>query len=100
MAFIKSIFVLLGLVTAFFSFTVRASGECAKEGEAAGGSTLEAKRCCPGLVGTNSWLFINAKNDCKLPAPPGTGGSCVKCGDGKCDEKNFESKCLCPKDCM
>lgn len=73
--------------------------ECAKEGQSAGGSTLEAKQCCPGLVATNSWSYAHAKDSCNIPPPPGSGGSCVKCGDGKCDSKNFESKCDCPKDC-
>jgi len=73
--------------------------DCAKEGETAGGSTLNAKQCCPDLVQTNSWTYNHANQGCNVPVSPGSGGSCVKCGDGKCDTKNFESKCDCPKDC-
>lgn len=73
--------------------------KCAKEGETAGGSTLAALQCCPGLIATNSWTYEHVKEGCNIPPPPGSGGSCAKCGDGKCDTKNFESKCDCPKDC-
>lgn len=73
--------------------------ECAKEGDRAGGSTLDAPQCCPGLKQTNKWLFENSRNNCKAYPPPGSDGACIKCGDGKCDTKNYETKCVCPKDC-
>lgn len=72
---------------------------CAGEGDFAGGSTLGALRCCPGLVLANWWIHQNLHLGCHVPPPPGTGGTCVKCGDGKCDKENYENKCNCPKDC-
>lgn len=54
--------------------------------------------CCKGLVSTSKWLHSNLTKDC-LPGPPGDSGYCVQCGDGKCDDKHFENKCNCPKDC-
>lgn len=73
--------------------------KCAGEGMDAGGSTLSALQCCPGLIATNSWVHEYVKEGRSRTSPPGSGGSCVKCGDGKCDSKNFENKCNCPKDC-
>lgn len=95
----KFIVATLGLLFFISKFSYGASLKCAKEGESAGGSTLSALRCCPGLVMTNKWVYEHSKNGCNIPPPPGSGGSCAKCGDGKCDTKNFESKCNCPKDC-
>lgn len=73
--------------------------ECAKEGMSAGGSTPAVLQCCPGLIETNSWTHSHLKEGCNIPPPPGSDGYCVKCGDSKCDSKNFENKCNCPKDC-
>ncbi len=75
---------------------------CATVGARAGGSSLGAAVCCPGLLATNSWQHENhRKLGCKDAAltPPGTDGSCVRCGDSSCDSKNFENTCNCPKDC-
>ena len=55
--------------------------------------------CCEGLMQTNSWIHQNLSLGCKAPPPPGSGGYCVKCGDGKCDSLHFENHCNCPKDC-
>jgi len=72
---------------------------CAAEGMSAGGSTPSALSCCKGLVATNSWQHEHVAQGCNIPSSPGSEGSCVKCGDGKCDSKHFENKCNCPKDC-
>ncbi len=75
---------------------------CANVGARAGGSRLGAPVCCPGLLLTNSWQHANyQKLGCKESAltPPGSDGSCVQCGDGACDSKNFENTCNCPRDC-
>ena len=72
---------------------------CSGEGESAGGSCIGCRSCCNGLIGTNSWIHANIKYGCTQLPPPGSGGSCVKCGDGKCDEAHFENRCNCPKDC-
>ncbi len=75
---------------------------CAKVGVRAGGSKVGAPVCCSGLLLTNSWQHSNyLKLGCKEAAllPPGTDGSCVHCGDGTCDSKNFENICNCPQDC-
>ncbi|MCK6593712.1 MAG: hypothetical protein L6Q33_00775 [Bacteriovoracaceae bacterium] len=72
---------------------------CSMEGELAGGSMIGAMRCCHGLTLANWWTHQNLNLGCQMPPPPGTGGTCIKCGDGKCDQKNNENKCNCPKDC-
>ncbi len=72
---------------------------CSKEGEFAGGSIIGALRCCQGLVLANGWTHQNLNLGCQVPPPPGTGGTCIKCGDGKCDGQNNENRCNCPKDC-
>ncbi len=78
----------------------KASLACAKEGEIAGGSCVDCKACCEGLIATNSWLHKNFEAlGCDAPVPPGSGGSCVKCGDGKCDKAHSENRCNCLKDC-
>ena len=75
------------------------SKPCAAEGMSAGGSRLNSLQCCLGLITTNSWMHAHVKSGCNLPPPPGSSGSCVKCGDRRCDDKNFENKCNCPIDC-
>lgn len=73
---------------------------CAGQGEEAGGSCVGCLLCCKGLTLTNSWLHRNyVEHGCNAPVLPGSGGRCVKCGDGKCDEANYENKCVCPADC-
>lgn len=74
--------------------------KCAMPGDSAGGSAIGVLSCCEGYVMTNMWLHENYKvHGCNAPTPPGSAGSCIKCGDGICDTKNYEDKCSCPKDC-
>ncbi len=93
----KLIIMSLIIVTHQLSFSAELN--CAKEGMSAGGSTPNSLLCCPGLVATNSWTHSHLDDGCNNPPPPGSGGFCVKCGDGRCDFKNFENKCNCPSDC-
>ncbi len=82
--------------------TMRAASQDqgARGGDPAGGSCAECKSCCQGLIPSDSWLHTNYKETgCDGPIPPGSSGSCVKCGDGKCDSAHFENKCNCAKDC-
>lgn len=77
-----------------------AESTCAKEGEEWHPflPSVGYISCCKDLVGTSKWLQNNLNSKC-FPGPPGDSGFCVKCGDGKCDTKNLENSCICPKDC-
>jgi hypothetical protein len=81
-----------------FNFAV-AAPKCSNEGQMAGGSTIDAMTCCEGLIYADKFIHEHIKNGCNQFPPPGSWGSCIKCGDGKCDNQNYENKCNCPKDC-
>jgi hypothetical protein len=84
---------------ALFSDAFGNDKKCSGVGESAGGSLPPIKRCCEGLTQTNWWKYKNPNAGCDVPPVPGSGGYCVKCGDGKCDVDHYEEKCTCPQDC-
>lgn len=93
------VFLFIVVISSVPSLSYNAEDKCALEGATAGGSTIDAQSCCTGLILTNRWTHFHLNEGCNFPPPPGSGGSCVKCGDGVCDSKHFENKCNCPKDC-
>jgi hypothetical protein len=72
---------------------------CAQEGQTISGGAIGRQSCCEGLKYAGKFTHENLEKGCDFPPPPGSIGSCVKCGDGKCDKKHFENKCVCPEDC-
>ena len=62
-----------------------------------GGAMSPGYKCCEGLVGASylsSVKLINGVCDFAV----GSFGTCLACGDGKCDS-SYENKCNCEKDC-
>ena len=76
-----------------------ASSNCSKVGDMSGGSTVDAQQCCKGLTYSDKYIHEHIKDGCKQFPPAGSWGTCIKCGDEKCDSQSYENKCNCPKDC-
>jgi hypothetical protein len=75
---------------------VSQENNCAKEGEYAGGSAVDAvKNCCSGLT---AMIKFEYNGGCSDLIAPGLGYICSStCGNGKCEL--WENKCNCPEDC-
>lgn len=71
---------------------------CAGEGEIVN-TENRPKICCEGLTPIKG--MIDPKTgECVNDYPIKEAELCSKCGNGICDNKNFENKCNCPQDCI
>ncbi|MBF0550232.1 MAG: hypothetical protein HQK60_06830 [Deltaproteobacteria bacterium] len=57
-----------------------------------------ATECCPGLVRI-AWPKNFDGNCNRVPLMGGPAGICTRCGNGKCEKDQGETRCNCPADC-
>ena len=74
---------------------------CVKEGEYIDHPSKDSFACCLGLSKASA---LPLDDNCEVIIPensPGIepGWTCIKCGDGFCNNQAGESKCNCPEDC-
>lgn len=67
---------------------------CGREGQTVG-IAGSPDTCCEGLKG----FWSNDNDDCNSPSLGGL-QVCSDCGNGTCEQKNWENKCNCPQDCQ
>jgi hypothetical protein len=72
--------------------------KCYKFKQVIAGVPGVGNNCCEGLRATARKNQYTQNCEYKWDGLAGSGGTCIKCGDGVCD-KNLESKCNCPEDC-